>query len=131
MKNSLLFILGLFFISCTKNEKKAEIPSEKINTKDTIIAVKNEVIENDVVEKDQLVFKVQIAALKMKNKNFTNLENVDIYQENGLTKYRLGNLKTYQEARDYRSQLIDSYPGAFVQALRNDLPIPITTALED
>jgi hypothetical protein len=126
MKNILLFILGLFFISCTKNEKKKEIPSEKINVKDTIIAV-----ENDVVEKDFLVFKVQIAALKKKNEKFTNLENITTYQENAFTKYRLGNFKTYQEARNYRNQLVDSYPGAFVQALRNDVPISITAALED
>jgi alpha-D-ribose 1-methylphosphonate 5-phosphate C-P lyase len=131
MKNTLLFILGLFFISCTKNEKKKEIPSEKINTKDTIIAVKHEVVENNVIEKNQLVFKVQIAALKKKNEKFTNLENVTTYQENAFTKYRLGNFKTYQEARNYRNQLGDSYPGAFVQALRNDVAISITAALED
>ena len=122
-----IFFLILFFIpffSCTKNEKK-EIPVKNIQAKDTLVP-----IETEVVEEDRLVFTVQIAALKKPNKALDKLENVHVFQENSLTKYRLGHFKTYKEVRAQRAQCIKKYKGAFVQALLNGAPISITEALQ-
>ena len=53
------------------------------------------------------------------------------YQENSLTKYRLGSFETYQEAKQFRLQVLNTYKGAFVQALKNNEPIHILEALQE
>jgi hypothetical protein len=44
--------------------------------------------------------------------------------------YRLGSFETYKEARDSRRKLRNTYPGAFVQALKNGNRIEIKNALK-
>jgi len=120
MKNIFLILFCIVFFSCTKKREK-EIPVEKIKIKQIVAPVQLD---------DKLLFMVQIAALKNVNKTLTNLENIKIFQENTLIKYRFGAFKTYKEARERRAQLIKNYKGAFVQALLNDTPISITAALQ-
>jgi len=120
MRTIFLILFCIVSISCTKNEKK-EIPVKKIEVIETVIPVQIE---------DTLVFTVQIAALKKENETLTNLENIKIFQENSLFKYRVGAFKTYNGSREKRTQLIKKYKGAFVQALLNDSPISITEALQ-
>lgn len=122
-----LFSITILIFSCGKKEEKKETdPILNTITKDSVsdVPVTNKVVENP------LVFTVQIAALKKVNAQLANLEGVQLFVEDGLTKYRLGNFNTYSEARNYRNQLRNTYKGAFVQALKNDKPIPITEALE-
>jgi hypothetical protein len=57
------------------------------------------------------------------------IDGIKAYYENGLTKYRLGNFETYQEAREFRSQILNEYNDAFIQALENENPISILEAL--
>ena len=107
MKNitTLLFFLLLVF-SCTKKEVKKE-KQEVLEPilKDTIVQIDYESKEEVL----KLVFTVQIAALRNSNEKFANIANVSLYKENSLTKYRLG---------------------AFEQALKNNIPISITEALQ-
>jgi len=111
------------FLSCSKTDKKEEVIPQEIKEKEVTIPV----VE---VVKDKLVFTVQIAALKKENNALSNIENVAIFQENSLVKYRLGAFETYKEARSSRAQLTSVYKDAFVQALLNDAPIPIKEALQ-
>ena len=124
---ALLTLLVIVF-SCDKKEEKKDTDS-LLNTekKDTVTVEPK--VTTEVIE-DTLIFTVQIAALKKDNAQLANLEGVQLYVDDGLTKYRLGNFNTYSEARNYRNQLRNTYKGAFVQALKNDKPIPITEALE-
>ena len=85
----------------------------------------------DVVKKETLVFKVQIAALKQPNERFSKLEGIAISQENGLTKYRLGSFNSYAEARKYRNSILNTYRDAFVVALKNEVPVSILEAIAD
>ena len=128
MKNSttLLFFLLLVF-SCTKKEVKKE-KQEVLEPilKDTIVKIDYESKE----EVSKLIFTVQIAALKNSNEKFANIANVSLYQENSLIKYRLGAFETYKEAREFRLKVSNAYKGAFVQALKNNVPISITEALQ-
>jgi hypothetical protein len=117
MKNLIL----IFF--CIKTAKKKEIPLEVIQEKEVVIPV----VE---AEKERIVFTVQIAALEKVNNALNNIENVHIFQENTLTKYRIGAFETYKEARVFRTQLIRTYKDAFVQALKDDTPISIKEALQ-
>jgi type I restriction-modification system DNA methylase subunit len=123
MKNIFLLLFCVAFLSCSKTDKKEEVIPQEIKEKEiTIPAVE--------VVKDKLVFTVQIAALKKANNALTSIENLAVFQENALVKYRLGAFDTYKEARNSRAQLISVYKDAFVQALLNDVPIPIKEALQ-
>ena len=116
----------LFFISCSKKQTQKEtiLNITKIDT----VSNESEVTTKSI--KDTVIFTVQIAALKKKNAKLANLEGVQLYLEDGLIKYRLGNFYTYLEARNYRNQLRNSYKGAFVQVLKNNKPISIKEAIE-
>ncbi|MEN8966292.1 MAG: SPOR domain-containing protein [Polaribacter sp.] len=116
----------LFFISCSKKQTQKEtiLNTTKIDT----VSNESEVTTKSI--KDTVIFTVQIAALKKKNAKLANLEGVQLYLEDGLIKYRLGNFYTYLEARNYRNQLRNSYKGAFVQVLKNNKPISIKEAIE-
>lgn len=121
-----LFSITILIFSCGKKEEKKEtdpILNTIIKNSVSDVPVTNKVVENP------LVFTVQIAALKNKNKELASLANVKMFEENGLTKYRFGAFKTYEEAKQYRAELRNSYKGAFVQALKNGMPIHIKEAL--
>jgi len=118
----------LFFISCSKKQTQKETESILNTTKIDTVSNESEVTTKTI--KDTVIFIVQIAALKNKNAKLANLEGVQLYLEDELIKYRLGNFNTYLEARNYRNQLRNSYKGAFVQVLKNNKPISIKEAIE-
>lgn len=123
MKNIFSLLFCVAFLSCSKTDKNEEVIPQEIKEKEITIPV----VE---VVKDKLVFTVQIAALKKVNNVLANIENVAVFQENSLVKYRLGAFESYKEARSSRAQLISVYKDAFVQALLNDVAIPIKEALQ-
>ena len=55
VKNCLLLLTGLLFITCNNNEVKKTTASEVIKAKDTI-----QVVQAEVIKKEPLVFKVQL-----------------------------------------------------------------------
>lgn len=123
----ILCTILLFAFSCKKKAVKEEIPAIEEPVKiDPVVVTDEEVYE----ETTKLIFTVQVAALRNTNENLANLPNVNLYEENSLTKYRLGAFDTYKEARAYRLQVIGTYKDAFVQALQNNSPISITEALQ-
>jgi hypothetical protein len=123
MKTNFLILFCIVFFSCAKNEKK-ETPVKESPIEVTVVPAQTEAAE------DKLIFTVQIAALKKANETLTKLENINIFKEDALYKYRVGAFETYKESRVKRIQLIKNYKGAFVQALLNDTPISITKALQ-
>jgi hypothetical protein len=121
----LIFCLVVFF-SCNKKEVKKE--NKEFKEPEIEKTVVDTYIEE--VPSNTLVFTVQIAALRNPNERLANLSNVNIYQENSLTKYRLGAFDTYEEAKSYKIQLRKTYKDAFIQALKNNEPIHISEALQ-
>lgn len=77
------------------------------------------------VDTSGLIYTVQIAAVDRKSKKFSTINNVITYNENSLVKYSLGAFKTLKEANKYRLQINKKYKGAFVKALRNNVPVSI------
>lgn len=127
MKTLQVFLMSLFliFISCgdkTPKEKEVVLPVNEVKEPVKIVQEK--------VKKQPLTFKVQIGAFTSANKKFEMINDVAIVNENGLFKYRLGSFKTYKEARSFRRSLLAKYPGAFVQAEKNDTSIQIKEALK-
>ena len=129
-KTSILILVLLFVFSCGKKEVKSEI--EEIKASEVEIPVDKDKKEIKLEEQDEistLIFTVQIAALKNQNEDLENIDEIKVYYENDLIKYRLGNFESYQEAREFRSQILNEYNDAFIQALKNDRPIFILEAL--
>jgi len=125
MKKVLLFLsVSLILFSCGDKKVKKEIVPEKKIEKVVIPEVKKE------TPKPILIFTVQIGAFKKQNSKFSSIENVNISTENNIYKYRLGTFSTYKEARNSRRKLLDIYPGAFVQAVKNGRGIKIKEALK-
>jgi hypothetical protein len=132
MKSLQLFLLSLFliFISCgDKAPKKIKVDSEIKNIETPIRVYTEEMVEIEAL-KPTFIFTVQIRASKKKLKKYSSVENVLIFNEEGMYKYRLGSFKTYKEARSYRENLLQEFPGAFVQALKNNQPISIQEAIK-
>jgi hypothetical protein len=122
-----LFVLlsfTLILTSCGDKEPKKEIVPEK-----KVEEVKTPIVKKETA-KPILVFTVQIRASKNKLKKYSSVDNVQIFNENNMYKYRLGSFKTYQEAKSYRRTLLQKFPGAFVQAVKNNQPISIQEALK-
>jgi hypothetical protein len=127
MKTIQVVLVSLFlvFISCgdkTPKEKEVVLPVKKVET--TVKVVDEE------MKTQPLTFKVQIGAFTVANKKFEMINDVAIVNENGLFKYRLGSFESYKEARSFRRSLLAKYPGAFVQAEKNDTSIQIKEALK-
>lgn len=136
MKNlAIVLFLSICILSCKNKETEKEDKkfSEPEISTPVLEAEKDETLKSDdseAIENDKIIFTVQIAALRKDNEELRNLNDVKTYQENSLTKYRLGSFETYQEAKQFRLQILNSYKGAFVQALKNNEPIHISEALQ-
>jgi len=129
-KISILTLTLLLVFSCGKKDVKSG--SEQINESEVEVSV-NEADELTSPELEEeipvLIFTVQIAALKNQSEDLEYIDGIKVYYENDLTKYRLGNFETYQEAREFRTQILNEYNDAFIQALKNEQPISILEAL--
>lgn len=129
-KSSILILVLLFVFSCGKKEVKSEVEEIKAPEVEVTIDKDDKEIKLEEQEKiSTLIFTVQIAALKNQNEDLENIDEIKVYYENDLIKYRLGNFESYQEAREFRSQILNEYNDAFIQALKNDQPIFILEAL--
>jgi hypothetical protein len=128
MKNFYSYIFTiLLIISCGKKEVEKEFVKDK-NT--VVVDTIKEVVTDTQEVVPELIFTVQIAALKNDSSFLKSIENIQTFEEQNLTKYRLGQFSTYEEARIFRASLLKNYPDAFVQALQNGNPISITEALK-
>jgi vacuolar-type H+-ATPase subunit I/STV1 len=131
MKNLItLCVLTLLLFSCAKKGEIKEVEEENKEVQNPSLKENTTIDEVAQEEVSKLIFTVQIAALKKTNEQLANTANVNMYQENSFTKYRLGLFKTYKEARAFRKQILKDYRGAFVQAVKNNEPITITEALQ-
>lgn len=131
MKITSTLILFCFLVfSCGKKEIKKESIEFKEPAVEIPVTKVDEIKEPEIKEEaPTLIFTVQIAALKKENEDLMSIDGVKTYYEDDFTKYRLGSFETYQEARDFRVQVLKDYKDAFVQALKNEQPIFILDAL--
>lgn len=131
MKITSTLILFCFLVfSCGKKEIKKESIEFKEPAVEMPVTKVDEIKEPEIKEEaPTLIFTVQIAALKKENEDLMRIDGVKTYYEDDFTKYRLGSFETYQEARDFRVQVLKDYKDAFVQALKNEQPIFILDAL--
>lgn len=129
---SIVLIVFLFLFSCGKKEEKKEDTELKEPEKEQVVPKVDAVQETEIEEiVPELIYTVQLAALRNQNEYLMSIDGIKIYDENGLTKYRLGDFETYDEAREFRAQVLEEFNDAFIQALKNDSPIAIQEALQN
>jgi hypothetical protein len=117
----------ILIISCGKKEvTKETVKDETPIVKELIEETLNNI---EIKEVPEIIFTVQIAALKNESAEYNRIENIYTFYEGNLIKYRLGQFATYKEVRAYRISILNRYSGAFVQALKNGEPIDIQKAL--
>lgn len=107
----------------SKTQKKETVKQtqKEIFKKAPKASAKNKVFVNT----SGLIYTVQIAAVDQKSKKYSTINNVITYNENSLVKYSLGTFKTRRKANAYRKKINKKYKGAFVKALKNNIPVQI------
>ena len=120
-----------FFNICQQATQvnQAKERSENSMPKDTVTKLTNtEVInpDNSVVTEilpaantDKVVFTVQLCSLgkekSLQAPEFSSIDNVEVFEENGLFKYTSGVFETHAQALEYRSKMVKlGFTGAFV-----------------
>jgi N-acetylmuramoyl-L-alanine amidase len=82
---------------------------------------------------DRLIFKVQIGSSRNKipaeSDFFKGLENIEVFEADGLFKYVVGNAATIDEINSYRKVIAEKFPDAFLVAVRGGTLISIQEAL--
>jgi N-acetylmuramoyl-L-alanine amidase len=87
-----------------------------------------------VSSNEELFFTVQIASTKEKKEpvpaNFKGLGDLNEIAEPDRYRYASGRFKSYQNAVDYRKNISDKYPDAFVIAFKGSKVVPLAQAIE-
>ena len=111
-----------------KEVLKEEVTKEKIKETPIIEVLKKTskpIFRKNTSNTSGLIYTVQIAALDHEDKKYNAINNVIKYNENSLVKYGLGSFKTFKEANQYRKKINKKYKGAFVKALKNNVPVQL------
>ncbi len=120
-KYSFLF----FFLYLFTNEISAQ------NDKSHLMVITSILPKKYIKTKQNLFFTIQIGAFKNNNVFFSDLENIVIYKEDGINKYRIGEFLSYQEAEEYKKMINSSCKGAFIVAIKNGKKITLKAALKE
>ena len=121
-------LIGLFlFSACDQQEDKKVDKTSTEQPQDSVPALQ---ITEEIKQVPEIVFTVQVAALKRNNPTLTKLSSIQVMDENGLKKYRLHSFSSHQEAKNFKKIIQSKYPDTFIQALKNGSPIDIHQALK-
>ncbi len=123
MKKFFLFTV-LFFISASSLIAQTK---EEANYLKVIV---QSLPEQYLKSNSELFFTIQIGAYKNENKTLETIEKIVTTKENNLTKYRLGEFLTYEEAVEYKKMLLSVCNDAFIVPIKNGERIHITEALK-
>ena len=120
----------------SKKEAKA-IPTSLIISKN-LTPIKEEISsekEKEIIEKEEIVFKVQLAAsptkIETSNKKWSKVQYIELRKENSLYKYLTGSHLIYETAIKNRNDLlVKGFNGAFIVAYKNGKRISLKEARE-
>lgn len=92
------------------------------------------VIESDAPAEAGLRFMVQITTSayrkEIKAENFRGIADVTEFRSDDRFRYAAGNFVNYNDAVEYRKQILGLYPDAFIIAVRENKIIPLQEALD-
>ncbi|BDX36661.1 N-acetylmuramoyl-L-alanine amidase [Tenuifilaceae bacterium CYCD] len=96
---------------------------------------RNEANEIQKNSNSSIIFKVQILASSKKllpnSEQLKNLDNVEEIQSNGIYKYCIGSMQSYNEILTYCQEIKKIYPDAFIIALKEGNQIPVDMAIKE
>jgi hypothetical protein len=125
MKNFyFLFFTIFFFISTSSLSAQSQEEANYLKV------IAQSLPEQYIKSNSELFFTIQIGAYKNENKTLETLDNVTTIKEDTLTKYRLGEFSTYEEAVEYKNMLLSVCNDAFIVSIKNGERIHITEALK-
>lgn len=91
--------------------------------------------ESKKTDISSVTFKVQVLASSKKlppnSDQFKQLNNVEEIQTNGVYKYCVGNMQSYNEILVYCQEIKKLYPDAFVIAIKEGNQIPVDIAIKE
>lgn len=112
----------------------------EIDRKSSISTVKPDSVKQEVKNtadkslKGRIIFTVQVAAspkkIEIKPSNFKNLKDVSEISSGSRYRYVSGVFTDYEKAVEYRKQLEELYPDAFVISVRDNKILPLQEALD-
>ena len=124
MKSLLLFFFFAIFIGVSNTSAQ--------ENNDFLKAIVKSLPEQYIKSDANLFFTIQIGAFTNKNSKLESLEHIIIAKEaDNLTKYRLGEFNSYQEANDYKNMLLSVCKDAFIVSIKNGKRVHIKEALKD
>ena len=91
----------VLFSACDQQEDKKVDKTSTEQPQDSVPAPQ---ITEEIKQVPEIVFTVQVAALKRNNSTLTKLSSIQVMDENGLKKYRLHSFSSYQEAKNFKKQ---------------------------
>ena len=118
------------FESQNKNKQQEETSTNttepkpvKVKKDTAVVSVKNKTVEKEI-NKDKVIFKVQIAAgatkLKLTPANFKGLKTVSIEPHKNIYRYLYGETNSYDEAKKLRREAVKAgYSAAFIVPFSN------------
>ncbi|MFN8210469.1 MAG: N-acetylmuramoyl-L-alanine amidase [Bacteroidales bacterium] len=112
----------------------------EIDRKSSISTAKPDSVKQEVKNtadkslKGRIIFTVQVAAspkkIEIKPSNFKNLKDVSEISSGSRYRYVSGVFTDYEKAVEYRKQLEELYPDAFVISVRDNKILPLQEALD-
>lgn len=95
-----------------------DLKTENVNV------VSSNSIENKTINKDQVIYKIQILTsdkkLSSNSKLFKGYKPVDFYMEKGIYKYTYGESTSFEEIKKQRRQLARDFKDAFIVAFKGE-----------
>ncbi|MFK8061164.1 MAG: SPOR domain-containing protein [Polaribacter sp.] len=124
MKNIILFLItGFVFISTSELSAQEEDNYIKVIAKS--------LPSNYLKSNATLFFTIQIGAYRNENKTLENVDNIIITkEEDKITRYRLGEFPTYEEAIEFKRIVLSVCDDAFIVAIKDGERIHIKEALK-
>ncbi|ARV13691.1 SPOR domain-containing protein [Polaribacter sp. SA4-12] len=123
MKNFLFLIFMSFFFINTNSLSAQE-------NENYLKVIAKSLPEQYLKSNSELFYTIQIGAFKNENKILDSVDNIVKTKENNLTKYRLGEFSTYEEAVEYKKMLLSVCNDAFIVPIKNGERIHIREALK-
>ncbi len=124
MKNFLLFFFLIIFINVYNLSAQ--------ETESYLKVIATSLADRYIKSNSDLIFTVQIAALKNRNKTLESIDNIiAIKEDDNLIKYRLGEFLTYKEATEFKKIVLSVCDDAFIVSIKNGKRIHIKEALKN
>ena len=128
-------IAASIFKACSDYIADIESKSSKFPVK---VQDQEPLVQNNAqstISEGDIVFMVQIATssakIETKPENFQGLNNVVEIKSQGQTKYAAGNFNDYMSAVNYRKEIEEIFPDAFVIALKDNKILPLQQAIDE